>query len=86
LLSILVYIGSMRSNPTQPKRRNKAMADTTAARKQPHRNDLNDFTLQLRLPTPLHEQMRERAQQETLSINAWIRLACKRQLRKKSLV
>jgi predicted HicB family RNase H-like nuclease len=82
----LLYIEIMWRNPTQPKRRNKAMADTHTARKQPRKNEANDYALQLRLPAQLHQQMRERAERETLSINAWIRLACKKELRRKFLV
>jgi hypothetical protein len=81
----LLYIEFMRRNPTRLKGRNK-VSDTRAARRQPRKNEANDFALQLRLPAPLHQQMRERAQRETLSINAWIRLACKKELRRKFLV
>jgi hypothetical protein len=59
------------------------MADTTAARKQSRRNAPNDTALQLRLPVPLYQQMRERAKAETLSTNAWIRLCCRKELRRK---
>jgi len=45
-----------------------------------------DHLVQLRMPRSMYEEIKARADVETFGIGNWIRVACKRQLRKKSLI